>query len=291
MAILGILSLIVLQVMTQSLRIKKREDARVEVQQNVRAAGQIVAQDLRSSTLIHVWNADPATCAGGVPCSGPDQLAVLVVTGVLSRIPAAPGSAFSAATATPVCDATGFEEGGLALLSNGAQVALLRVTAIESGRDPTLPCSASNADLIHHDDDPISGTWGNSPYLLKADLITYRTLPDPDDPARNLLYRTNGYDLNNPLPDGTGVVAFDIQSLSAEYGIPQDPNDPSSRLVFFPTLEDAATFLGPGYTALPNGPGTYVGQILKAVRIRLVGSSPASAASAYTLTQTVELRR
>ena len=88
-----------------------------------------------------------------------------------------------------------------------------------------------------------------------------------------------------------GHVAFDIQSLSAEYGIPQDPADPSSRLVFFPTLEDAANFLGPGYTALPGGSETYVGKVLKAVRIRLMGFSPASAASAYTLTQTVELRR
>ena len=291
MAILGVLSLLVIQVLSSSLRIKKREDARVEVQQNVRAAAQIIAEDLRSSTLLHVWNADAGDCASGVPCTGPDQLAVLVVTGVLSRVPATPGSAFSGATLTPVCDARGFVDGGLALLSNGAQVALLRVTQVEASRDPALPCSPSNADLIHHDEDPTSGTWSNSPYLLKADLITYRTLPDPGDPGRNLLFRSNGYDLTHPLADGTGVVAFDIQSLSVEYGVPQDPGDPSSRLVFFPSLEDAASFLGTGYTALPDGAGTYVGRILKAIRITLTGSSPASAASTYRLTQTVELRR
>ena len=64
MAVLGVLMVIVLTALTNGLRVKNREDMRLELQQNLRGATQIMAEDLRSSAFLHLWQTLPASsCA------------------------------------------------------------------------------------------------------------------------------------------------------------------------------------------------------------------------------------
>ncbi len=312
MGILAILSLLVISTLSSALRSKGREDARIYVQQNVRAAMKILTEDLRSGGHLRVWNQsacdhsvqnpdqNPTGYTGqGLPCSNHYQIAIVTLTGYQTRVPEPPGNSFTNASETLVCDARPFSAGDLALLYNGSTVELLRITHVQKNqRDYTKPCTGPanppvNADKVQHNQDKISGTWSEGAYLLRAQLVTYYLDQDPTEPGARALFRRVGWNTSAAAPSLSRLVAFGIVGLKVEYGVPLDPNDPSSKLVFYPTLEQAvANVLGSSYSALPNASGkTYVGNVLRAVRITLTGEKKGRDTARYTLTQMVKFRR
>ncbi len=313
MAILAILSLLVISTLSSALRAKGREDARIFVQQNVRAAMKIIAQDLRSGALIRVWNLDSSLCDHSVAspdqnpdtykgqslaCSNHYQIAIVSLAGFQTRVPQPPGNSFTNASETFVCDARPFKAGSLALLVNGTQSELLRITKRQLQRNYSQPCSGPsnppvNADKLQHNSDKISGTWQPGAYILKALVYTYYLDQDPTDPSSRALFRRYGLNTTAAASSLSRLVAFGITGLKVEYGVPLDPNDPSSKLVFYPTLESAVTnVLGASYSAVPKVAGkTYVGKVLRAVRITLIGEKKGRDAASYTLTELVKFRR
>ncbi|QWK23215.1 MAG: prepilin-type N-terminal cleavage/methylation domain-containing protein [Thermus antranikianii] len=305
LAILGVLSTLALNAFTQSLNYKRHEDLRLKTQQNLRAALHYVTQDLRSGAYLHVWHQSP--CDATRPCSNHTQVAIVGLTGDSSPVAEPPGNSFTNSAETGVCDARAFQEGDLVLLYNGDQVQLLRITQRQLLADPNQPCSGPpnpNRDKIQHNQDRISGQWTNSAYVFKVDLATYVVRDDPLEAGRKVLYRMTGYGTRGAGAEtgygdtmtGAGIVAFGITGLEVWYGVPEDPNAQSSRLVFYPTLEEAASaFSAQGYSATPGG-GKYIGTLVRAVRVALTGQSPGNlpgknAPDTLTVTETVELRR
>ncbi|GAB5602135.1 hypothetical protein FJNA_06600 [Thermus sp. FJN-A] len=295
LAILGVLSTLTLNVFTQSLYYKRHEDLRLKTQQNLRAALHYITQDLRSGAYLHVWHQSP--CDDTKPCSNHTQVAIVGLTGESSPVAEPPGNSFTNSAETGICDARSFAVGDLALLYNGGQVQLLRITQRQLLANYAQACSGPpnpNRDKVQHNDDKISGQWTSSAYLFKVDLATYVVRDDPLEAGRKVLYRMTGYDGTGT--QGAGIVAFGITGLEVWYGVPEDPNALSSRLVFYPTLEDATgAFSTQGYTATPGG-SKYIGTLVRAVRVALTGQSPGnlpgkSTPDTFTVTETVELRR
>jgi type II secretory pathway pseudopilin PulG len=295
LAILGVLSTLTLNAFTQSLNYKRHEDLRLKTQQNLRAALHYITQDLRAGAYLHVWHQNP--CDATRPCSNHTQVAIVSLTGDSSPVAEPPGNSFSNSAETGICDARPFQEGDLALLYNGGQVQLLRITQRQLLANYTQACSGPpnpNRDMVQHNRDKISGQWTSSAYMFKVDLATYVVRDDPLEAGQKVLYRMTGHDGTGTA--GAGIVAFGITGLRVWYGVPEDPNAQSSRLVFYPTLEDAArAFSAQGYSATPGG-GRYIGTLVRAVRVALTGQSPGNlpgkgAPDTLTVTQTVELRR
>lgn len=294
LAILGILSTLALNSFSESLTYKRHEDLRLKTQGNLRAALHYITQDLRSEAYLHVWHQTP--CDPTKPCSNHTQVAVVTLTGESTPVAEPPGASFTHSAETGVCDARSFQEDGLALLYNGGQVQLLRITQIQFLADHNEPCSGPpnpNRDKIQHNGDKITGQWTSSAYLFKVDLATYTVRDDPWEPGRKVLYRRSGLEGTG---EASGVVAFGITGLEVWYGVPEDPEAQFSRLVFYPTLEEAAAaFSAQGYSATP-GEGRYIGTLVRAVRVALTGESPGDlpgkgTPDRFTVTETVELRR
>ncbi len=295
LAILGVLSTLTLNAFTQSLNYKRHEELRLKTQQNLRAALHYITQDLRAGAHLHVWHQNP--CDAARPCSNHTQVAIVTLTGDSSPVAERPGESFSNLAETGICDARPFQRGDLALLYNGGQVQLLRITGRRLLANYAQPCSGPpnpNRDIVRHDLDKISGQWTSSAYMFKVDLATYVVRDDPLEAGQRVLYRMTGHDGTGTA--GAGIVAFGITGLRVWYGVPEDPNAQSSRLVFYPTLEDAArAFSAQGYSATPDG-GRYIGTLVRAVRVALTAQSPGNlpgkgAPDTLTVTQTVELRR
>lgn len=290
LAILGLLSTLALEAFTQSLNYKRHEDLRLKTQQNLRAALHYITQDLRSGAYLHVWHQNP--CDATQPCSHHTQVAIVALTGDSSPVAEPPGPSLPNSVIR-ICDARAFQDGDFALLYNGDQIQLLRITQRQLLANYAQPCSETNSDTIQHDLDKISVQWTNSAYMFKADLATYVVRDDPLEAGGKVLYRMSGYGGGN---SGGGIVAFGITGLEVWYGVPEDPNSRSSRLVFYPTLEDAANaFSAQGYSATP-GSGKYIGTLLRAVRVALTGQSSGNlpgkgAPDTLTVTETVQLRR
>ena len=295
LAILGVLLVLALNGFTQSLFFKRHEDLRLKTQQNLRAALHYITQDLRSGAYLHLWHQTP--CDPSKPCSNHTQVSIVVLTGQSTPVAEPPGNSFTNSAETGICDARTFQDGDLALLYNGGQVQLLRITQRQLLANYSQPCSGPpnpNRDKVQHNSDRISGQWTTSAYMFKAELTTYLIRPDPLDPSQKVLYRTAGY--GGSIPSGTGIVAFGVSGLEVWYGVPEDPNSLTSRLIFYPTLEDAAAaFSGQGYTATP-GSEKYIGSLVRAVRVALTGTSPGNLPGrgipdTMTVTETVEFRR
>lgn len=295
LAILGVLLILTLQAFSGSLTYKNRESLRLKTQQNLRAALHYITQDLRSGAYLHVWNQSP--CGPGKVCSNHERIAVVTLTGESSPVAEPPGNSYTNSAETGICDARSFQVGDLALLYNGGDYQLLRITQRQLLADYSQPCSGPplpNRDKIQHNDDKITGQWTPSAYVFKAELATYEIRQDPFDPSAKVLYRMTG-------PDGTGtsgagIVAFGISSLKVWYGVPEDPTALSSRLVFYSTLEDAASaFAHLGYQSTPGG-GKYIGTLVRVVRVSLTGESSGhlprgGSPDTMTVTETVEFRR
>ncbi|WP_240695377.1 PilW family protein [Thermus caldilimi] len=295
LAILGILFTLTLRAFSESLTFKRHEDLRLKTQQNLRAALHYITQDLRSGSYLHVWHQTP--CDSTKACSNHQQVAVVTLTGESSPVAEPPGNSFTNSAETGICDARAFQDGDLALLYNGGEYQLLRITQRQLQANYAQPCSGPpnpNRDKVQHNQDKISGQWTTSAYLFKVDLATYVIREDPLEPGLKVLYRMTGYDGTGTA--GAGIVAFGITDLRVWYGVPEDPNALSSRLVFYPTLEDAAAaFSTQGYGATPDST-KYIGGLVRAVRITLTGTSPGNLPGKGTpdtlsVTQTVELRR
>lgn len=301
MTVMGVLLVIVLTAFTSGLRVKNQEDMRLELQQNLRGATQLMAEDLRSSAFLHLWQTLPASsCAtAGTPCSNHTMISIVTLDGTRTAIPEPPGSSFANSAETLVCDARDFHAGQLALLYNGGQVDLLPITLTQETRNYNKACAGPanppvNADRIQHNTNKISGQWSSAAFMFKAAIATYELRPDPLYAGRTVLYRYTG--LNGKGP-GSGIVAFDISGLKIEYGVPINPTARSSQLRFYDSPSAAVAASGSGYTEDPaGGGGTYIGSVARAVRITLTGTTlhnlPGTPNPAtYTVNQTVEFRR
>lgn len=292
LAILGVLLVLALNGSTQSLFFKRHEDLRLKTQQNLRAALHYITQDLRSGAYLHLYHQTP--CDPSKPCSNHTQVSLVVLTGQSTPVAEPPGTSFTNSTQTGVCDARAFQDGDLALLYNGGQVRFLQITQRQLLANYSQPCSGPpnpNRDMVQHNNDTISGQWTTSAYVFKAELTTYLIGPDPLDPSQKALYRMAGYN-----GGGAWIVAFGVSGLEVWYGVPEDPNSLTARLIFYPTLEDAArAFSGQGYTATP-GSEKYIGSLVRAVRVALTGTSPGNLPGrgipdTVRVTETVEFRR
>lgn len=280
--------------LVSSLRIKQSETQIVEVQQNLRSALQLMSQDLRAGAFLHLWHDDD--CSGSAVCSTADRVAVVTTDGTMTTIPEPPGSSYTNSAETNVCDARQFNDGDVALVYNNGVVDLIEVTKTQIQADHSKPCKgppgSPNRDKIQHNKDKLTGQWSASSYLYRAIVASYYLAPDPVEADRLALFRQTG--LGTPQ-EQSGLVAFGVSELSFDYGVPVDPTAAASQLIFYPTLEAAAAALGGNYSAYPRTPGkTYVGSVVEAVRVRLVGETKGTGGNeprTFELTETVELRR
>lgn len=301
MALLGILSLLVLQSLTGSLRVKRREDVRIEVQQNLRAAAQIIAEDVRSAAFMRLWNGD---CSKGA-CSNHKRVSLVVLDGTFTRVPEPPGNSFTNSVTTRVCDARLFKAGDQALLVNGQQVELLVISKVipQPGHNYSAPCTGPNnpppnSDKIQHTDQKISGQWNQNATLYRAHVVNYFASTDAD--GEGVLCRVEGltFDPNKPCEDIGTIVAFDVfdidgdsEPVTFDYGLPENPNALGSKLRFYPDLVQAANSLS-NYTSDPlDNTATYIGGTIKALLITLEGGKKDMSAANYKLTQIAEFRR
>jgi len=292
--------------LTQGLRTKHSQQTYLELQQNMRIALQQITQDVRAATKVGPWN-DPASGCNDVTdaCSQRDRLSVLATTGRITDVAEQAGSSYSNSNATHVCDARGFRAGDRVLIGSGNNnFALVKLNRVRRNRDYSQPCApydpsdptAGNNDTLNHASTPISGTWANNTYAYQVRMVTYQLIADPLDASRTVLYRRVGNEAS-PRP-GSGIVAFDIDSLQLSYGVPVNPGAGSSsvqRLRFYNSLTAAAAALGGSFSDDPNGGGTYVGTVVRAIRVSLSGTTPAPLKTGgspghYELTETIDLR-
>lgn len=283
--------------LTQGLRTKNSQQTYVELQQNLRTAIQQMTQDVRASTKIGPWN-DPASGCDDVQdaCSKSDRLSLLTTTGRYTAISEQAGTAYSNSIITHVCNARGFRRGDLVLIGDGSTYRVVKLTGVRRQRDYSQPCSLTNRDTLRHRNDPISGNWNNNMYAYQTNLVIYELVADPIDPSRTVLYRRIGDD---PTPGvGSGIVAFDVDSLKLSYGVPVNPTAASTsvqQMRFYDSLTQAAAALGGSYSDDPEGAGTYVGTVVRAVRISLSGTTAdplrtGGTKGQYQVTETVDLR-
>ncbi len=293
MAVLAIIMSLVVQAFASGLQSKRSEDLKLEVQQSLKTAIQVITQDLRSSKQFHIWN--KSSCASTEACSTNTQIGIVTTDGQITTPSDAPGTTFTNATTTNVCDARAFAVGDVALQVNGNDVPqLYQVTSVNTTANHALACQGTNIDTIGHTGSSISGTWNSVSYVFHIDLATYSLQPDPLNALQSVLQRRSGL---GTARSGTGVMAFDVTNLSFTYGIPSVLNSANSTLNFYSDLSAAATDLGTGYSAYPNTAGTtYVGTLVRAVRVTMTGQSPTPLPGTgvpytFTLSETVDLRR
>jgi type II secretory pathway pseudopilin PulG len=318
MAIFGTMLTAAFMIFSSSLQTKRSEDLKLGLQQNVRAAMQIISQDLRSAGVMHIYNQSPCNSV----CSNNTQVAILALTGVNTAIASTPGTTPNA-TQTSVCDASEFKKGDIVVRYNGTSIAtntnnvvtsaintgfntsqVLRLSSAPTERTaPKAACTATTNDTLFHAQQNVSGTIANDgqSYVFKANLLTYVVRPDLFDSSRTALYQLSGLGdtttTPNTAPD-SAPVAYDIKSLKISYGIRFNPTALSaSRLVFYNTLEDAVTAQGTaGNSSVPGVAGkTYIAGLVTAVRITLTGESATELPSShqkypFTLSETVDLR-
>ena len=309
-AILGVLLSAAFSVFTSSLQTKRSEDLKLGLQQNLRAAMQVISQDLRSAGVMRLHH--QSTCTSNTPCSNNTQVAVLALDGTSTAIATTPGTAISNATQTFVCDAGQFALGNVAVRYNGTQIGnnassnainfgfnqarILQITGITQRPAPKAACAAgSSQDTLSHANESISDTIATDgqSYVFKADLHTYILGIDPNDSSRTSLYRLSG--LSNP---SSALVAYDVNELKIHYGIRNNPTaSTASRVIFYNTLEDAVSTLGSStYSAVPGTAGrTFIGGIVSAIRIKLTAQSASNLPNSntpatFSLTETVDLR-
>ncbi len=292
--------------LTQGLRTKNSQQTYLELQQNLRTALQQLTQDVRAATKVGPWN-DPASGCDDVAdaCSLRDRLSIVVTAGYYTAVAEPPGNSYNNSVQTGVCDASGFDDGDLVLITDGTNSDLVTITNRQLLRDPSQPCRSPttaaggnppNRDMIQHNRDRISGVWSPNTFAFKVRLVIYELIPDPIDSNRTVLYRRVG---NGATPGpGSGIVAFDVDGLKLSYGVPVDPAAGSTsvqKLRFYDSLSAAASALGAGYSDDPAGSGTYVGTVVRAIRVTLSGTTPVplrtgGSSGHYELTETIDLR-
>lgn len=293
-AILGILMTTTVAVTSTGLRNKSRQSVSLDLQQNLRVALQHVTQDLRSSALLHVWQTSSGCADLATPCSNDQEITVVGLNGTQTTLLEPPGNSFTNSSVTQVCDSSAFLKGDLALFYNVEQVQLIEITQDGLGKHEK-PCSTG--DKIHHNKDKLSGVYTSTALFFKAELINYSLQPDPAAANRTVLYRRTG--MAPAAGNNSGIVAFGVSGLRFAYGVPTNPNNASDQLIFYNTLEAAATELrklDPTYTADPRASGKYVGSVVRAVRVTATGTASTtlpreSTPRTLTLVETVDLRR
>jgi Tfp pilus assembly protein PilW len=310
MVIFGTMLTAAFTVFSSSLQTKRGEDLKLGLQQNVRAAMQIISQDLRSAGVMHIYN--QSTCSDSLPCSNNTQVAILALDGTNTAISSTPGSVTSG-TSTSVCNAGGFQIGDVAVRYNGtligttvstnainygfANARVLEITGVGPLRSQAVPCAAGTSeDTLTHSNQNISQTIAadGQSFVFKAGLYTYVVKNNANDSNRKSLFRLSGLSTTT-----SAVVAYDISELKISYGVRlnQDSSN-ASKIIFYKTLAEAATAATTQsgtrtYTDLPGS--TYVGGVITAVRITLTGESASDMPNThqkypFTLSETVDLR-
>jgi Tfp pilus assembly protein PilW len=184
-AIFGTMLTAAFMIFSSGLQTKRSEDLKLGLQQNLRAAMQIISQDLRSAGVMHLYNQSPCNSV----CSNDTQVAILALTGVNTAIASTPGTTPNA-TQTAVCDASAFKKGDIAVRYNGTAIAtntsnvvtsaintgfntsqILQLSNTPSERSaPKAACTATSNDTLFHAQQNISGTIANDgqSYVFKA---------------------------------------------------------------------------------------------------------------------------
>ncbi len=299
-AVFGALIGLSMNVFSSGLQSKGTEDQRLALQQNMRAALQLITQDLRTAGWLKLWNG--AVCGSPKSCSNNTQISILSVDGLRTPVVTLPGATFTNITQANVCNATGFNVADLALLYNNGkqsvnsadQYTLLKISGnTVQPKTAATVCDAYSAgtpDTVQYATTPISGTWGQESYLLHAQVINYSLRPDPTDATKQVLFRGTG--LNSISGSNSGTVAFNFTGLQLSYGI---ASAGSSALVFYNDLASAAASLT-SYAATPGGTQPFIGSRVQAVRVMLTGETdkvlPETGQKAVLrLTETIDLRR
>jgi prepilin-type N-terminal cleavage/methylation domain-containing protein len=318
-AIFGTMLAAAFSVFSVSLQTKRSTDLQLNVQQNLRAAMQIISQDLRSAGAMHLYN--QSTCTSSVPCSNNTQVAVLALTGFSTPVTTAPGSS-TATTTTAVCNSGPFAIGDIAIRYNGTAISatassnainygfnnarILEVTAVPTS--PQTTCTTGNSETLTHASSTSETIDPNGQsYVFQSALNTYMIGTDPADSSKKALLMRSGLSTLNTGYTTPKVVAYDMDpnGLTISYGVRSNQDSTSaSTLKFYNTFAEAVTAADSQSTTsrthsatFSNTPGaaTYIGGVITAVRITLKGKSASnlpgtSQADAFTLTETVDLR-
>jgi Tfp pilus assembly protein PilW len=319
-AIFGTMLAAAFSVFSVSLQTKRTTDLQMNVQQNLRAAMQIISQDLRSAGAMHLYN--QSTCTSSLPCSNNTQVAILAMTGFSTPVTTAPGSS-TATTTTAVCNAGPFAIGDIAIRYNGTAISatagsnainygfnnarILEVTAVPA--TPQSTCTTGNSETLTHANQSISETIdpNGQSYVFQSALNTYLIGTDPADSSKKALLMRSGLSTLNTGYTTPKVVAFDMDpdGLKISYGVRSNQDSSSaSRIKFYERFADAVSAADSQSTTsrthsatFSNTPGaaTYIGGVITAVRITLKGKSASnlqgtSQADTFTLTETVDLR-
>jgi Tfp pilus assembly protein PilW len=302
MAIFGTMLAAAFSIFSTGLQTKRGEDIKLGVQQNVRAAMQIISQDLRSAGVMHLYNQNP--CTNSV-CSTGTQVSILALDGTNTPVASAPGTTPSA-TQTLVCDSSQFAVNDIAVLYNGTSIAageintgfkrsqVLQITGpLPTHHTGACASTSGGYDTLTHNTRSVTDVIANDgqSYVFKARLLTYRIQADPDDSSRNNLYQLSGAGATATPP----VVAYDIKSLKVSYGVRVNATSSSvSKIIFYDTLALAAA--GQTSATYTDTPGpNYIGGLVTAVRITLTGESNSKLPNSsekfkFSLSETVDLR-
>jgi Tfp pilus assembly protein PilW len=321
-AIFGTMLAAAFSVFSTSLQTKRSTDLQLNVQQNLRAAMQVISQDLRSAGAMHLYN--QSTCTSSVPCSNNTQMAVLALTGFSTPVTTAPGTS-TATTTTAVCNAGPFAVGDIAIRYNGTVISttassnainygfnnarILEVTALPT--TPQTACTTGNSEALTHSNQSISETIdpNGQSYVFQAALNTYMIGTDPAEPpgsSKKALLLRSGLSTLNTGYTTPKVVAYDMDpnGLTISYGVRSNQDSSSaSRIKFYDSFADAVTAADTQSATsrthsatFSNTPAsTYIGGVITAVRITLKGKSASNlpgtnTSDAFTLTETVDLR-
>jgi hypothetical protein len=304
MAIFGTMLAMAFSIFSTGLKTKRSTDLNLGVQQNLRAAMQVISQDLRAAGVTHLFN--QSTCSSSVACSNNTQIAILALTGVNSAIATTPGTS-TATTTTAVCNPSVFSTQpgqNVVIRYNGSPInanannnainfgfnnaRVLELTGIAVQPSPTASCSASNQGTLTHAQQSFSDSiqLDGQSFVFQAALNTYFLGPDPIDSSKYALYQRSGMSAANST---TAVVAYGIQQngLKIAYGVRTNATSAgSSTMHYYDTLTLAATAANTAstlqttavgtasYSAIPDTANTtYVGGIVTAVRITTPPSS------------------
>jgi Tfp pilus assembly protein PilW len=322
MGIFGTMLAAAFSIFSSGLQTKRSEDLKLNGQQNLRAAMQVISQDLRSAGAMHLYN--QSTCNSSVPCSNSTQVSVLALTGFSTPVTTTPGTS-STTTTTAVCNAGPFAVGDIAIRYNGTPASatassnainygfnnarILEVTAVPAS--PQTTCTTGNSETLTHTSSTSETIDANGQsYVFQSALNTYMIGTDPTDSSKKALLMRSGLSILNSGYNPT-VVAYDMDpnGLKISYGVRLNQDSSSASIIkFYDSFSAAVTAADTQSTTFSttprthsatfsNTPGasTYIGGVITAVRIILKGKSASnlpgtSQADAFTLTETVDLR-
>lgn|GEM_PF-5903686 len=228
LAVAAAILAITVPLLVSSLQTKSREDQYLPLQQNVRSAMEVIAQDLRESAGAHVIYSGAALTNGlsGVPTSSATRLALLVAVKEGSftvRQPAGypTNASYPVRANTPIvtpnqdgrtCDDV-FRGGELALVYD-AHPASRQSSLVQASTNN--PCSGGTGnEQLQHNSTASGMSWTPTTRVIRVDGVTYFVDRDAltglqvlyrqsfGGPAAVVAYEITGVDLTYVNPNGT----------------------------------------------------------------------------------------